>query len=531
MTRIISVANQKGGVGKTTTTVNLGACLANLGKKVLLIDIDAQGNATSGMGVPKPDVAHDVYDVLVNEEPITSVVQHTSRENLDIVPATIQLAGAEIELTSMMARESRLKLAIDEVRDMYDFVLIDCPPSLGHLTINAFTASDSILIPVQCEYYALEGLSQLLNTIRLVQKHFNPELKIEGVLLTMYDARTNLGAEVVEEVRKYFREKVYDTIIPRNVRLSEAPSHGLPIIDYDIRSKGAKGLGRGIDALFQDIAKLEDVDVKNEQVTEILLNELRPNPYQPRKTFDETSLQELANSILHSGVFQPIIVRKSAVKGYEIIAGERRFRASKLAGKEKIPAIIREFDEESMMQVAVLENLQREDLNPLEEAEAYEMLMKNLKLTQAEVAERLGKSRPYIANYLRLLTLPDAVKAMVQKQSMSMGQARTLLGLKNKEQLLPLANRCIKDNLTVRQLEQLVAELNETQGKKGKKAKKAIKEKPIYIRESEDRLMDKFGTTVAIQEKEGKGKIEIEYLSSSDLARILDILDIHFDEE
>ena len=189
-----------------------------------------------------------------------------------------------------------------------------------------------------------------------------------------------------------------------------------------------KGLGRGIDALFQDIAKLEDVDVKNEQVTEILLNELRPNPYQPRKTFDETSLQELANSILHSGVFQPIIVRKSAVKGYEIIAGERRFRASKLAGKEKIPAIIREFDEESMMQVAVLENLQREDLNPLEEAEAYEMLMKNLKLTQAEVAERLGKSRPYIANYLRLLTLPDAVKAMVQKQSMSMGQARTLLG-------------------------------------------------------------------------------------------------------
>lgn len=188
-----------------------------------------------------------------------------------------------------------------------------------------------------------------------------------------------------------------------------------------------KGLGRGIDALFQDIAKLEDVDVKNEQVTEILLNELRPNPYQPRKTFDETSLQELANSILHSGVFQPIIVRKSAVKGYEIIAGERRFRASKLAGKEKIPAIIREFDEESMMQVAVLENLQREDLNPLEEAEAYEMLMKNLKLTQAEVAERLGKSRPYIANYLRLLTLPDAVKAMVQKQSMSMGQALSLI--------------------------------------------------------------------------------------------------------
>lgn len=240
MARIISVANQKGGVGKTTTTVNLGACLAQDGKKVLLIDSDAQGNATSGLGVRKPDVKQDIYDVLVNEVSIKETIIQTPRENLSIVPATLQLAGAEIELTSMMARESRLKSALAEVSDEYDFILVDCPPSLGHLTINAFTASDAILIPVQCEYYALEGLSQLLNTVRLVQKHFNPGLEIEGVLLTMYDARTNLGAEVVEEVRRYFQEKVYDTIIPRNVRLSEAPSHGKPIIDYDPRSKGAE---------------------------------------------------------------------------------------------------------------------------------------------------------------------------------------------------------------------------------------------------------------------------------------------------
>lgn len=240
MARIISVANQKGGVGKTTTTVNLGSSLAFMGKKILLVDIDAQGNATSGMGIRKPDVTKDIYDVLVNEVPIQEAIVPSSREGLDIVPATLQLAGAEIELTSMMARESRLKLALNEVKDQYDYILIDCPPSLGHLTINAFTASDSILIPVQCEYYALEGLSQLLNTVRLVQKHFNPELEIEGVLLTMYDARTNLGAEVVEEVRRYFQEKVYETIIPRNVRLSEAPSHGMSIIDYDIRSKGAE---------------------------------------------------------------------------------------------------------------------------------------------------------------------------------------------------------------------------------------------------------------------------------------------------
>ncbi|MEO1769157.1 MULTISPECIES: ParA family protein [Enterococcus] len=247
MARIISVANQKGGVGKTTTTVNLGACLAFIGKKVLLIDSDAQGNATSGLGIRKPDVKEDIYDVLVNEVPIKETIIQTERENLSIVPATLQLAGAEIELTSMMARESRLKGALKDVSDDYDFILIDCPPSLGHLTINAFTASDAILIPVQCEYYALEGLSQLLNTVRLVQKHFNPELEIEGVLLTMYDARTNLGAEVVEEVRRYFQEKVYDTIIPRNVRLSEAPSHGKPIIDYDPRSKGAE--------VYQTLAK------------------------------------------------------------------------------------------------------------------------------------------------------------------------------------------------------------------------------------------------------------------------------------
>ena len=240
LVRIISVTNQKGGVGKTTTTVNLGASLAYLGKKVLLVDIDAQGNATSGVGIRKPDVKEDIYDILVNEVDIKETILPTSRENLFIVPATLQLAGAEIELTSMMARESRLKLALDEIKDDYDYILIDCPPSLGHLTINAFTASDSILIPVQCEYYALEGLSQLLNTVRLVQKHFNPDLAIEGVLLTMFDARTNLGAEVVEEVRRYFQEKVYETVIPRNVRLSEAPSHGLSIIDYDIRSKGAE---------------------------------------------------------------------------------------------------------------------------------------------------------------------------------------------------------------------------------------------------------------------------------------------------
>lgn len=240
MGKIIAIANQKGGVGKTTTSVNLSACLAHIGKKVLLIDSDPQGNATSGVGVNKGDVQHCIYSMLIDDIPAKEVICQTNIDNLSVVPATISLAGAEIELVSTISREVRMKHAIQDVKDDYDYIIIDCPPSLGLLTLNALTAADSIIIPVQCEYYALEGLSQLLSTIRLVQKHLNENLYIDGVLLTMFDARTNLGIQVIEEVKKYFQDKVYRTIIPRNVRLSEAPSHGKPIIMYDARSKGAE---------------------------------------------------------------------------------------------------------------------------------------------------------------------------------------------------------------------------------------------------------------------------------------------------
>ncbi|MBM6616928.1 AAA family ATPase [Bacillus suaedaesalsae] len=247
MARIISIANQKGGVGKTTTSVNLGACLAYLGKKVLLVDIDPQGNATSGVGIDKADVDACIYDVLVEDAEAKTVIKPTDVENLYIIPATIQLAGAEIELVPTISREVRLKRALETVEAAYDYIIIDCPPSLGLLTINSLTASNSVLIPVQCEYYALEGLSQLLNTVRLVQKHLNTDLMIEGVLLTMLDARTNLGIQVIDEVKKYFQEKVYQSIIPRNIRLSEAPSHGKPIIIYDPKSRGAE--------VYLDLAK------------------------------------------------------------------------------------------------------------------------------------------------------------------------------------------------------------------------------------------------------------------------------------
>lgn len=247
MGKTIAIANQKGGVGKTTSSVNLGASLATLGKKVLLLDIDPQGNTTSGIGINKADVKYCIYDVLINDISPSDAVLETDVEGLFIIPATIQLAGAEIELVPTISREIRLKRSLQIIKDQYDYILIDCPPSLGILTINSLTAADSVLIPIQCEYYALEGLSQLLNTIRLVQKHLNTNLLIEGVLLTMLDARTNLGIQVIEEVKKYFQDKVYQTIIPRNVRLSEAPSHGKSIITYDPKSRGAE--------VYLDLAK------------------------------------------------------------------------------------------------------------------------------------------------------------------------------------------------------------------------------------------------------------------------------------
>ena len=254
------------------------------------------------------------------------------------------------------------------------------------------------------------------------------------------------------------------------------------------------------------------------------LTEIRPNPYQPRRHFDEDALNELAASIKVSGVLQPIILRKSSVKGYEIIAGERRFRASRLAGKDSIPAIVRELNEEVMMQVAILENLQREDLTSLEEAEAYNMMMDKLSMTQEMVAERLGKSRSYIANHLRLLSLPEEVKKLVQEGKLSNGQARTLLGLKDKSKIKKLARRAVKEKLTVRQLEHLVAEANQNPKKDGKKDNAPVKS--VYIRKSEELLTDKFGTSVIIREKGDKGKIEIEYVSPDDLNRILEELNI-----
>lgn len=288
----------------------------------------------------------------------------------------------------------------------------------------------------------------------------------------------------------------------------------------DSKNRKKCGLGRGIEALFEDEPQIEET----EEVQELDLSDIRPNPYQPRKKFDDKSLKELSDSIKENGVFQPIIVRKS-VNGYEIIAGERRYRASKLAKKKTIPAIVRKFDESQMMEVAVLENLQREDLTPLEEAQAYEMLQKNLGLTQEEVSKRMGKSRPYIANYLRLLTLPNKTKHLLQHGELSMGQARTLLALKDKDKIDALAKKVAKEGIPVRKVEALVNEMN------AKKPQKKTIKKSAFIRASENQLSDKFGASVNISEtKKGKGHLSIDFTSVDELNRILDLLGVDLDD-
>ena len=241
MGKAIAIFNQKGGVGKTTTSINLAACLAKKGKKILVLDIDPQGNTTSGLGIEKKALKKSSYDLMIEDDiNAEDVILKTGVDNLDIIPANVSLSGAEVELAIIRGREKRLKKALNQVKEKYDFIFIDCPPSLGLLTINSLTAVDSVLIPIQCEFYALEGVAQLMNTIEIVRKNLNEKLYVQGVILSMFDGRTNLSVQVVEEVKKYFREKVYKTVIPRNVRLAEAPSYGLPIIEYDPKSKGAE---------------------------------------------------------------------------------------------------------------------------------------------------------------------------------------------------------------------------------------------------------------------------------------------------
>ncbi|KAG1648409.1 Sporulation initiation inhibitor protein Soj [Nymphon striatum] len=371
--RIMAVANQKGGVGKTTTTVNLAACLAEQGFRTLLVDLDPQANASTGLGLDPRSLEHSVYHVMLHNADADSCIEPTEVKNLFVLPSSLDLAGAEIELVAMMSREHRLRMAIESVIDDYDYVLIDCPPSLGLLTVNALTAAKEVLVPIQCEYYALEGLGQLMRNVELVKANLNPKLEISHIVLVMFDPRTKLAGQVVDEVRGHFGDRVCANVIPRTVRLSEAPS--------SMAKPRQGGLGRGLGALIPSEAQEVEGPLRDIPVGDIV-----PNSFQPRRTFDEEALVALSASIRELGVLQPILVRAAESGGFELIAGERRWRAAKRAGLDRIPAIVREVDDETSLAHAIVENVQRAELNAIEEAAAFQQLIDEFNLTQDDVA-------------------------------------------------------------------------------------------------------------------------------------------------
>ena len=509
-TRVLVVANQKGGVGKTTSTVNVAAGLSQLGQRVLVIDLDPQGNASTALGVDHHRGVPSTYDMLVEGQPLADVMTECADlPGLWVVPATIDLAGAEIELVSVVAREQRLARAInahplvgtaEEVGDdRFDYVLVDCPPSLGLLTLNALVAGREMFIPIQAEYYALEGLGQLLETVEMVRQHLNPRLVVSTILLTMYDARTRLAAGVADEVRSHFGDQVLKTAVPRSVRVSEAPSYGQTVMTYDpasagalsyleaareIASKGAphehpslparsrhaedpherqpapprpRARPRVADPDGPEPARAERAGrhraarphrgratrqrrrtarppalrrtptVAGAYFAELPITQVRPNARQPRQVFEEEALAELVHSIREVGLLQPVVVRRTGEDAYELIMGERRWRASQEAGRDTIPAIVRETDDNDMLRDALLENLHRSQLNPLEEAAAYGQLLEDFGCTHEELAQRIGRSRPQISNTLRLLKLSPAVQRRVAAGVLSAGHARALL--------------------------------------------------------------------------------------------------------
>ena len=584
-TRVIVVANQKGGVGKTTSTVNVAAALAQFGQRVLVVDLDPQGNASTALAVDHRRGTPSTYDLLVEGRPLAEVITTCPDvENLFVVPATIDLAGAEIELVSVVAREQRLhkvlhadsRISTEPVEtageDRFDFVFIDCPPSLGLLTINALVAGQEMLIPIQAEYYALEGLGQLLSTVDMVRAHLNPELAISAILVTMYDARTRLAAGVAEEVRDHFGDQVHQDLHPAlGARLGGAVVQ--PDRD-DLRSRLAgrdelsrrragargegptapgrpgvvnaprtqrRGLGRGLGSLIPTSAPAgrgahrqrpspaaaergpELAPVEGASFAELPIDAIRPNAAQPRQVFDEEAMAELVHSIREVGLLQPVVVRRTGADSYELVMGERRLRASQQAGLSTIPAIIRDTDDTAMLRDALLENLHRAQLNPLEEASAYQQLLEDFGCTHEELASRIGRSRPQISNTIRLLKLGPAVQRKVAAGVLSAGHARSLLAVEDLDLQDRLATRVIAEGISVRGLEEIVA-VGDTGSPEVRRVPRAKPTAP-GLAELAERLSDRLETRVKVDLGRTKGRITVEFASLDDLRRIVDVMD------
>ena len=481
-----------------------------------MIDLDPQGNASTALGVEHHRGVPSTYDVLVDGVPLAEVVQPSPElPGLYVVPATIDLAGAEIELVSVVARESRLRKAIaahpgigSTGEDRFDYVFIDCPPSLGLLTLNALVAGAEMLIPIQAEYYALEGLGQLVETVEMVRAHLNQHLEVTTILITMYDGRTKLAAGVAEEVRDHFGTEGpahRDPAVGARLRGAQLRTErddlrpGVPGRPQLPRSRPGdrrrgphqhrdeqrvsqkhpqrRGLGRGLGALIPTHAEepggagrrghptrrppgvtaAPPAPVAGARFAELAVSAITPNPRQPRQVFDEDAMSELVHSIEEVGLLQPVVVRAKPDGGYELVMGERRWRATQQAGLDTIPAIVRETDDDDLLRDALLENLHRSQLNPLEEAAAYEQLLEDFSCTHDELAQRIGRSRPQISNTLRLLKLSPPVQRRVAAGVLSAGHARALLAVDDPEIQDRLAARVTAEGISVRGLEEIVS--------------------------------------------------------------------------